>query len=202
MIIKVCGLTLKTQIEELDDFKSIQWLGTIFYSKSKRYINRANGNIKNAKKVGVFVNQNENEIKTIASENELDILQLHGNETPEVCLKLKNNYTLVKAFGIDESFDFQTLIKYENAVDYFLFDTKTMEYGGSGQTFDWSLLDNYKLAVPFIISGGINKNSVLAIQQIAHPSFAGIDLNSGFENKPGDKNCEEIKTFIKELKNE
>ena len=202
MIIKVCGLTLKTQIEELDDFKSIQWLGTIFYSKSKRYINRVNGNIKNAKKVGVFVNQNEDEIENIASENELDIVQLHGNETPEVCLKLKNNYTLVKAFGIDESFDFQTLIKYENVVDFFLFDTKTMEYGGSGQKFDWSLLDKYKLEVPFIISGGINKNSVLAIQQISHPSFAGIDLNSGFENKPGDKNCEEIKTFIKELKNE
>jgi phosphoribosylanthranilate isomerase len=202
MIIKVCGLTLKSQIEELDDFKSIQWLGTIFYSKSKRYINRVNGNIKNAKKVGVFVNQNEDEIENMASENELDIVQLHGNETPEVCLKLKNNYILVKAFGIDESFDFQTLIKYINAVDYFLFDTKTMEYGGSGQTFDWSLLDKYKLEVPFIISGGINKNSVLAIQQISHPSFAGIDLNSGFENKPGDKNCEEIKTFIKELKNE
>ena len=202
MIIKVCGLTLKKQIEELDQFHSIQWLGSIFYSKSKRYTNRVNGSIKNAKKVGVFVNQSEEEIKTIAFENKLHILQLHGDETPDICNRLKKNYTIIKAFGINESFDFQQLINYKEVVDYFLFDTKTIEYGGSGQLFDWSLLQNYKLGVPFILSGGINKNSVIPIQQMTHPSFAGIDINSGFENKPGDKNCEEIKTFIKELKNE
>ena len=202
MIIKVCGLTIKNQIEAFDQLHSIQWLGNIFYSKSKRFVNRVNGNIKNAKKVGVFVNQSENEIRTIAIENELDILQLHGGETPDLCMRLKKNYTIIKAFGINESFDFQQLIKYEDVVDYFLFDTKTIEYGGSGQLFDWSLLDKYTLEVPFIISGGINKNSVISIQQITHPSFAGIDINSGFENKPGDKNYEEIKTFIKELKNE
>lgn len=200
MIIKVCGLTLKKQIEELDKIHSINWLGSIFYSKSKRYVNQVNGDIKTAKKVGVFVNQSEDEIKTIAIENELDILQLHGNETPDLCNRLKKNFTIIKAFGINESFDFQQLINYKDGVDYFLFDTKTIEYGGSGQLFDWSLLQNYTLDVPFILSGGINKNSVQAIQQITHSSFAGIDINSGFENKPGNKNCEEIKTFIKELK--
>ena len=202
MIIKVCGLTIKKQIEELDQLHSIQWLGSIFYSKSKRYVNHLDGNIKNSKKVGVFVNQSEEEIKSIAIENKLDTLQLHGHETPDLCIQLKKNYTIIKAFGINESFDFQLLIKYQDVVDYFLFDTKTIDYGGSGQTFDWSLIEKYTLKVPFIISGGINKNSVLAIKQITHQSFAGIDINSGFENKPGDKNCEEIKKFIKELKNE
>ena len=202
MIIKVCGLTLKKQIEELDKTHSINWLGRILYSKSKRYVNQVNGDIKTAKKVGVFVNQSEDEIKTIAFENELDILQLHGDETPDLCNRLKKNFTIIKAFGINESFDFQQLINYKEVVDYFLFDTKTIEYGGSGQLFDWSLLEKYTLEIPFILSGGINKNSVQAIQQITHSSFAGIDINSGFENKPGDKNCEEIKTFIKELKNE
>ena len=202
MIIKVCGLTLKKQIEELDKIHSINWLGSIFYSKSKRYVNQVNGNIKNAKKVGVFVNQSEDEIKVIAFENKLDILQLHGNETPDLCNRLKKNFTIIKAFGINESFDFQQLINYKDGVDYFLFDTKTIEYGGSGQLFDWSLLEKYTLKIPFILSGGINKNSIQAIQQITHPSFVGIDINSGFENKPGDKNCEEIKTFIKDLKNE
>ncbi len=202
MIIKVCGLTIKNQIEELDELQTIQWLGNIFYSKSKRFVNQINGEIKNSKKVGVFVNQSENELRAFASENKLDILQLHGEETPDLCLRFKNNYKIIKAFGVNESFDFLQLIKYKDVVDYFLFDTKTIEYGGSGKTFDWSLLDQYTLDVPFILSGGININSVQAIKQITHPSFVGIDINSGFENKPGDKNCEEIKTFIKELKND
>ncbi len=200
MIIKVCGLTIKSQIEELDHINSVNWLGFIFYSKSKRFTTSVTGNIDNSKKVGVFVNENEKEIRAIARVNKLDILQLHGDESPELCMILKSDYIIIKAFGIHESIDFQHLQSYEGKVDYFLFDTKTIHYGGSGRNFDWSVLEKYTLSIPFLLSGGLNINSVKEIKSFSHKSFAGIDLNSGFENEPGDKNCKKIKTFIKVLK--
>lgn len=199
MIIKVCGLKDKIQIEKLDQIESVNWLGSIFYEKSKRFVNSISGDVKSSKKVGVFVNEKMVRIIEIANSNKVDILQLHGNETPEYCLNLKEKYTIVKAFGIDDFFDFNVLIEYENKVDYFLFDTKTIEHGGSGRVFNWEILENYTMNIPFLLSGGIHPNSIEAIKEFRHPLFAGIDLNSGFENEPGDKNIELLETFISEI---
>ena len=128
MIVKVCGLKFENQIGELDQSKHIDWLGFIFYKASKRYIESSSFNLKSSKKVGVFVNEELESILKIAEENKLDILQLHGDETVELCRALKSKYMLIKAFGIDEEFDFKRLAVYEGEVDYFLFDTKTKEY--------------------------------------------------------------------------
>jgi phosphoribosylanthranilate isomerase len=202
MIVKVCGLRLEDQIEELDLFKYIDWLGFIFYEKSKRYIDSAPLSLNSSKKVGVFVNEELESIVKIAEENKLDILQLHGDEKADFCLFLKSKYVLVKAFGMDEDFDFKLLADYEGKVDYFLFDTKTKGYGGSGNLFDWSILNKYNLSTPFFLSGGISMESLHAIKKFQHKSFIGIDLNSKFENNPGDKNIELVKTFLKQLNDE
>lgn len=200
MIIKVCGLIDKVQIEQLDQIESINWLGTIFYMKSKRYIDKVSGRVVNSKKVGVFVDEDIHQIKALAKKNQLDILQLHGNEDSSVCLELRNQYTIIKAFGIDEAFDFDLLKEYHGAVDYFLFDTKTSEHGGSGKVFNWKLLQKYEMEIPFLLSGGINLESINDLLKFKHPAFVGIDVNSGFELAPGNKNIEQIEKFVKELK--
>jgi phosphoribosylanthranilate isomerase len=202
MIIKVCGLKLENQIEKLDQVKRINWLGFIFYKGSKRFVESINGSVKSAKKVGVFVNEDVENLLNIAEINQLDILQLHGEESPEMCKRLKANYSIIKAFGMDENFDFSQLANYQENVDYFLFDTKTKGYGGSGNLFDWSILEEYKLNLPFLLSGGISIESLDNIKSFKHKSFIGIDLNSGFENEPGDKNIELVKTFLKQLDHE
>ena len=202
MIVKVCGLKLENQIEKLDQVKRINWLGFIFYKGSKRFVESINGSVKSAKKVGVFVNEDVENLLNIAEINQLDILQLHGEESPEMCKRLKANYSIIKAFGMDENFDFSQLANYQENVDYFLFDTKTKGYGGSGNLFDWSILEEYKLNLPFLLSGGISIESLDNIKSFKHKSFIGIDLNSGFENEPGDKNIELVKTFLKQLDHE
>lgn len=201
MIIKVCGLTQEKQVLQLDELDSVAWLGSIFYAKSKRSVLSCSSKVKKSVKVGVFVDEEMGEIINIANSNTLKIIQLHGSETPEFCKELRREFCVIKAFGIDEYFDFEQLIQYQNSVDYFLFDTKTIDYGGSGKIFNWQLLSNYQLQIPFLLSGGITPNSTKDIVEFKHPSLAGIDLNSGFENKPGDKNIEMIKRFILELNN-
>lgn len=200
MIIKVCGLKDKAQIEQLDKMDSINWLGTIFYEKSKRFTSFVAGEVSYSKKVGVFVDEEIDQIKEVATQHQLDILQLHGSETMDMCLELRKQYTIIKAFGIDETFDFDLLKGYDGAVDYFLFDTKTSEYGGSGKVFNWDLLQNYLMKIPFLLSGGINQESVNDLLEFKHTAFVGIDINSGFETEPGNKNIEQIEKFVKELK--
>ncbi len=199
MIIKVCGLKEEDQIKQLDQLNSVNWLGSIFYSKSKRFVNTSSANITKSKKVGVFVNETIDKTLEIARGNMLDILQLHGSESSKMCFELKKKYTIIKAFGVDNDFDFSQLKAYKNKVDYFLFDTKTIKHGGSGKQFNWQILDKYILTIPFLLSGGINSNSVQEIKEFKHPAFVGIDINSGFENEPGVKNIDKIKRFIEEL---
>jgi phosphoribosylanthranilate isomerase len=130
----------------------------------------------------------------------LDVVQLHGSETPETCQILKQESRVIKAFGVNEDFNFKQVRAYENHVDHFLFDTKTSLHGGSGRQFDWSILSKYKGSVPFLLSGGINPKSVEYLKNLNHPKLVGIDLNSGFENSPADKNIAELKQFIKQLR--
>jgi len=101
---------------------------------------------------------------------------------------------------MDEEFNFSTTEPYEGTVDYFLFDTKTKQHGGSGKKFDWEILEKYNGETPFFLSGGIGPDDAENIKQISHPKLAGVDLNSGFEDEPGLKNIEKLKQFIIELK--
>jgi phosphoribosylanthranilate isomerase len=196
MLVKVCGMRLEEQIKELDGITD--FIGFIFFEKSKRYV-KSTPKVDQAKKVGVFVNASKDHIQQKIREHSLDAVQLHGNESPELCQALKDQLTVIKAFGVNEDFDFAQTEAYSNHVDYFLFDTKTPQHGGSGKRFDWSLLKKYSGETPFLLSGGISSESLQSIRSIWHSKLAGVDINSGFENAPADKNINEVKQFIKQL---
>lgn len=190
------------QVAEL----GIDWMGFIFYERSPRQFDMADSGqlgtvYSRPKKVGVFVNATPEEMMEKVRFYQLDFLQLHGDESADICYTLqKRGYSIIKAFSIATKEDLVKTRKYEGKVDYFLFDTKCTGYGGSGKSFDWSVLAAYNGETPFLLSGGINPDSLEAIRTFRHPRLAGIDLNSGFEVSPGLKDTGKLKTFIDELK--
>jgi phosphoribosylanthranilate isomerase len=201
MKIKVCGMRDRENIQSLLALKP-DFIGFIFYKKSKRFvadIPKINFP-KEIKKVGVFVNEPIDEIFKILEKHQLDCVQLHGEETPEYCKEMKTkNIEILKAFSINEDFDFSKTASYQKVCDYFLFDTKGKEYGGNGVKFNWEILKEYKGKTPFLLSGGISKTDAIEINKIKIKSFVGVDINSGFELKPALKNIEDIKEFKQNL---
>lgn len=187
----------------------IDWVGFIFYHKSPRKLSNqltvkeenANAKQLSIAKVGVFVNATIKEMMETASNYQLDYLQLHGNESAEDCHTLqKRGFSLIKAISVSSGEDLEKTKAYEGRVDYFLFDTKCSGYGGSGKSFDWSVLSDYRGDTPFLLSGGISPESLEAVRHFSHPRFAGIDLNSGFEIEPGLKDVGKLREFISHLK--
>lgn len=184
----------------------IDYIGFIFYPPSKRYVESIDQHTLNdlpqdLKRTGVFVNAGKEEILQRIFQFGLNALQLHGSESPELCTELKQTeLEIIKAFGVDEDFDFGLLKAYEGKVDYFLFDTKTKQHGGSGLTFDWRLLDNYKLETPYFLSGGLDENNIFEALELNDHRFYGLDLNSRFEISPALKDIEKLKTAINKLK--
>lgn len=176
MIIKVCGMREPQNIREVAAL-AINWIGFIFYERSKRFVERCpteqqatDSEQLSPKKVGVFVNATIESMMEKASTYKLDYLQLHGNESPEDCHTLqKRGYSLIKAFPIATKEDFEKTREYEGRVDYFLFDTRCEGYGGSGKRFDWSILTGYKGETPFLLSGGIRPENAEAIRNFRHP---------------------------------
>ncbi|MDR0543532.1 MAG: phosphoribosylanthranilate isomerase [Dysgonamonadaceae bacterium] len=205
MKIKVCGMTNPQNIRELVQLP-VDMAGLIFYEKSSRYAgNLSVADVRMAPpsiwKVGVFVNATEKEIEDKMKRYHLQAIQLHGNETPDFCKKIKEKGMIViKAFSISEEKDLNHCDSYSACCDYFLFDTKTPQYGGSGKQFDWKIIETYQSETPFFLSGGISPNDAERISEIRHPSFYGIDLNSRFETMPGIKNIDLLRTFIQTLK--
>lgn len=181
----------------------VDWLGYIFYAPSKRFVGDDPERFlfdSGKPKVAVFVDENAFEIMALAKKFDFQMVQLHGKENPKTCLMLKKQgLKIIKAFNVDESFDFELTKSFEGAVHYFLFDTKTGQHGGSGQKFSWSLLENYNGHIPFLLSGGIGPEDAEEIKKISHPKLSGIDLNSGFEDEPGLKNIEKLEKFIYDL---
>jgi len=183
------------------------FLGFIFYPKSKRFAGfepslEVLGVVPDSvNKVGVFVNETPENVLEICQNWKLDVAQLHGNESPEYCRQIKDSgITLFKAFSVDESFDFTTLKSYSEVCDYFLFDTKGQLPGGTGQKFNWQLLENYKGDVPFLLSGGIGPDDLKAVRNFQHRQLFGIDINSGFEISPALKDVAKVQKFINEIR--
>jgi phosphoribosylanthranilate isomerase len=204
MKIKVCGL------RDPDNIKAVEalapdYMGFICYDKSPRFIGAMEDdelvNISTGiTKVGVFVDEDADSISKMIYKYKFDAIQLHGSESPEFCDMYKHEVQVIKAFGVDENFDFAKLDAYKNNVNYFLFDTKTRAHGGSGQTFDWTILDKYKLNVPFFLSGGLSPDNLEEVKQIKHPAFYGVDLNSKFEVSPGLKDIDKLTLAFDEVK--
>lgn len=200
--IKVCGMRDAQNIKEVASL-SPDYLGFIFYAPSKRYADGIDQELVRAlskaiKKTGVFVNAEADYIKHWVEKLELDAVQLHGSESPSFCREISTlNVEVIKAFGVDEHFDFDSLKEYEESVDYFLFDTKTPAHGGSGQVFDWNLLQQNKTTKPFFLSGGIDVGQLDEIRRINDNRLYAIDVNSKFEVSPGLKDYNKLKAIFK-----
>jgi phosphoribosylanthranilate isomerase len=199
MKLKICGMKYHENILEVSKLLP-DYLGFIFYKKSSRYFD---GEIlvipKSIKKVGVFVNASLEEINGKIKKYDLDLIQLHGNETPEFCQNLKNeNIEIIKVFSVDDNFDFEILNQYEDACDYFLFDTKGKLHGGNGVTFNWQILEKYKSDKPLFLSGGIGIEEIEKLITLNLPIYA-IDINSKFEIEPGLKSTQLLQQFITQL---
>lgn len=201
--IKVCGLINKNNIFDIS-FLFPEFIGFIFYSKSPRFVgkNYIAPNINNSiYKVGVFVNSSKEEILKKSIINKLNYVQLHGNESPKYCEYLiKKGIKIIKVFKINKNFSFKESNNYTDLCDYFLFDTNTIYYGGSGKKFPWNKIYEYYLDIPFFISGGISIEDYKSILNISHPKLIGIDINSKFEIFPGIKNITLLDFFLKKIR--
>ncbi len=214
IFIKVCGMREPENIAAIA-MLPIDYMGFIFYEKSPRYVTHLNvgrvlnpANVKKVKKVGVFVNEEMDVILSKAIDYQLDAIQLHGNETNDFIEKLRSQFlpsgedlggAIIKAIPILEKSDFEKINDYPDA-DFLLLDTKTVQHGGSGQKFDWSLLNDIDFPKPFFLSGGINEDDVEAIKQLKINNLYGIDINSKFEIEPALKDVEKVERFVNAMR--
>ena len=205
-LIKICGMREPENILAAAQLKP-DLLGFIFYQESPRYAGTyldpvilSNLPI-DIRKAGVFVNSDFNIIQDTVAKYSLDVVQLHGNESPELCARIKNSgIQVIKAFNISDTTDPKVFDDFIEYTDYFLFDARSPKFGGSGQKFDWKLLDMMDRGHQFFLSGGISPQDIDNIAAISNQSFHGIDLNSRFEIKPGLKDIEKLEIFINEVK--
>lgn len=205
MIIKVCGMRNPENIREVDSLQGVDWMGFIFYPPSSRNVAEVPSYLpQHSKRVGVFVNATYQDIQQRQEAFGFDIIQLHGNESPDFCKELsfhlKAGTQLIKMIAITSPEDLEKTLLYEDHVDYFLFETKCSSYGGSGQQFDWSILQHYTGKTPFLITGGIRAEDAEKVKSFQHPLFAGIDLNSGFETAPALKDPALLQDFTENVK--
>ena len=206
MLVKVCGMREPENIEKVAQL-GVDMMGFIFYPKSPRFVSQSVDRTaadKDVCRVGVFVNELVELISDKIHRFDLNAVQLHGNESRELCEQLHRQNDLlkvIKAISVSAAGDIQKYKEYVGAVDYFLFDTKCKTVGGSGQQFDWQVLENYDGDVPFILSGGIGPEDVERIKNFQHPKCIGIDLNSKFELEPGLKDVKKLNTFLENIEN-
>jgi len=204
LLIKVCGMKEPDNILQLLELP-IQYMGHIFYQKSARYVgDLANLDIsKNIKKTGVFVNSSIAEILESVNRLSLKAVQLHGDETAEMASTLKSEgLEVIKAFGIDEEFDWNQLESFVDHVDFFLFDSKSPAYGGTGKAFNWQKLKEYPFEKPYFLSGGLSLENLEEAINFEDKRLVGLDLNSKFEIEPGLKDIEKLKLALKIIRNE
>jgi len=200
LLVKVCGINRENNLKRVSALE-IDMIGLNFYLGSKRYLNNISITINpKVKRVGVFVDPSITELLQYSADAQLDFLQLHGSESPAFCLEATKICPVIKAFGVDENFDFELLKDYD-MVEYFLFDTKVPTHGGSGKKFNWDKLKEYKGHIPFLLAGGIGSEDVEEIKKIKHSMFIGVDINSKFEIEPGLKHVPKVDEFVNELKN-
>ncbi len=210
MRVKVCGMTQLEQVRQLDEM-GVDFAGFIFYPKSPRYVVRhlSGEQLRKARlklgKVGVFVNAGYDEVMKQVDSYGLDMIQLHGDETPRFCEQLANYITVIKVFRLGEDDPINWIVRpYQESCDMFLFDTEGAGYGGTGKKFNWDVLKGTALDKLFFLSGGIEPGDVerlkaFALEPVAKKLFS-IDINSKFELSAGIKDMKKIKTLLNDFK--
>jgi phosphoribosylanthranilate isomerase len=223
MKVKVCGITQMDQLQELSDM-DVNYAGFIFYPPSPRYVVKAGlhgTDVRKAKvklyKVGVFVDATYDEVMQRIDEYGLDMVQLHGRETPYECQRIVANIDVIKAFRFAENDHVIWMIKdYYADSDFFMFDTgvpapkgdreNKMLYGGTGRKFDWNRLKGLSIQKPFFLSGGIEPGDARTVKAFMADGVAkdmiAVDINSRFETAPGVKDMQKVRQFINELRSE
>ncbi|CAN5250692.1 phosphoribosylanthranilate isomerase [soil metagenome] len=209
MIIKVCGIKESEDLISISNM-GIDYAGFIFVPTSPRDASATldsgltellSRSVPDLKKIGVFLDADNEEVFEKIETFHLNAIQLHGIESPETCDLFSDKVEVIKAFSVNEDFDFETTLPYEGKCNYFIFDTAGPSAGGNGFSFDWELLKNYNGNTPFLLSGGIGPTSAIALMEFSHPQFAGIDINSKFELFPGKKNIPSLSSFVNAFKN-
>lgn len=213
MVIKVCGMREAENIRGVEAL-GIDMMGFIFWPKSKRYVSRKPAYLPHhVKRVGVFVDEDIEQVRRIVDDYALDFIQLHGTESPDYIRQLRaavcggaswGGVGLIKAFNISTAEDLEATKPYEGLVDYFLFDTKGKSVGGNGEKFDWTVLTSYEGATPFLLSGGIGPDDAETLHaqwSMFHSKCIGIDLNSRFELAPALKDVTALARFLHEINN-
>ena len=199
MKLKVCGMRDSDNIQELMEVKP-DFMGMIFYPKSSRYVEELPQTDLDVATVGVFVNESTEVIQEKSKKFGFQMVQLHGSESVEQAEELKLlGFKVIKVFGVMDQLPLEEMKPYESTVDYFLFDTKTSQHGGSGQKFDWSILESYDLDKPFFLSGGIDLEDLESIKALNIPQLYAVDINSRFERAPAVKDIQKIKSFKHQL---
>lgn len=207
MKIKVCGMRDQSNIEEVVALQP-NFIGFIFYEKSPRFVAEQldeeyiKSIPQNIKKVGVFVNASPGYIVDTVKKYDLQYAQLHGNELPDMCRSLRQKgINIIKAFSIDENFNFNMLNNYKSFCDMFLFDTKGANHGGNGVPFNWNILSKYDNEKPFILSGGIGPDNIESVIELSKKiRIYGIDVNSLYETEPGVKDVTKLEKLFSQIR--
>lgn len=206
MEIKVCGMRNPENVRQLCQLP-ISYIGFIFHPQSSRFVGEdfdvavTRSVPKGIKKVGVFVDATPEYVLSKVDKYDLECVQFHGKENPAFCEFMKNELiTTIKAFGVDDTFDFRQILPYRNACDYILFDTKSPVHGGTGNKFNWDVLRAYIYDMPVFLSGGISVDDVDAIKKLEWLNIKAVDINSKFETQPAMKDIEAVKKFVAGIK--
>jgi len=203
--IKICGIT------NLQDARFVagamaEFVGFIFYEPSPRYIQPAEAGaiinwLEGPRPVGVFVNEGIDQVNETAMQTGIELIQLHGNETPGYCELIEK--PVIKVIHIPEEARAEEIVKkveqYMPYVEHLMFDTKTEKlWGGTGRTFDWNLLKDITGDIPFFLSGGLHAGNVREACRLVQPY--AVDLSSGVEKKPGKKDFSKLNRFFEEMR--
>ena len=206
MPLKVCGMRNRNNIQKLLQL-DIDMMGFIFYPPSPRDatqkldVSLLTKFPPSIKRVAVFVDPEEAYIESVMDQYSMDIIQFHGVESPDQLLKWKNKgYKIIKAFHVNDAFDFKGVEAYEGIADHFLFDSKGTYYGGNGVAFNWLTLQNYKGKTPFFLSGGLDETVLEKLPWLKTLNINALDVNSRFETEPGIKDLYRLEKFIENLK--
>lgn len=198
--IKVCGMREAENIRQVEAL-GIDMMGFIFYPPSPRFVDVVPQYLpSNCLRTGVFVNASFDQILEKVRLFGLNAVQLHGKESAQYCSQLRGligpDLMLIKAVSVKDAKCLTDVSAYQGVVDLLLFDTPCDGFGGSGCKFDWSILNDYKCNIPFMLSGGIGPEAADALLAFQHPMLVGLDLNSRFEAAPALKDAKAISSFL------